>query len=376
MKRIYVAATEQHAGKTTISLGLYSAARKRGYKTCFIKPIGQRYVLEEEQQVDEDAVLFKRALEAAGPIKDLSPVTIPRGFTREYIYEPDPESIYDPIRQAVEGLEADHDLAVVEGTGHAGVGSVIDASNARVASLLEAACIIVTGGGIGRCIDQIALNRALFEEHQVPIVGAVINKVYEEKYQKVSAAVRQGLENQGMECLGVVPYRRQLTYPTMRHIQSEFGLEVLCGGDKLDNKIRDIIVAAMEPHHMINYLTDGSLVVVPGDRVDNILASINAHLLKDRGTGPEVAGLLLTGGFIPHISIINILCAVDVPVLLVEDDTARAAFKVRSLVPKITPRDVDKIEMAEQMIEEYVNLEKVFEAAGLAETSTASGERP
>ncbi|MGD2175119.1 MAG: AAA family ATPase, partial [Candidatus Brocadiaceae bacterium] len=292
MKRIYIAATEQHAGKTTVSLGIYRAARKRGHNTCFIKPVGQRYIMEDGEQVDEDAALFKHALGVEGPVKDLSPVTIPRGFTQQYIADPDPESIRGPILEAMARLERDHDLAVVEGTGHAGVGSVLDASNAQVARMLEARCVIVTGGGIGRCIDEICLNRALFDRHDVPIVGAIINKVYEQKYDKVSDAVRQGLAYQGIECLGVIPYRRELTYPTMRHVQEEFGLEVLCGGERLDNKIRDIIVAAMEPQNMVNYLSDGCLVVVPGDRVDNILASLNAHLMKDMGTAPEVAGLL------------------------------------------------------------------------------------
>ncbi|MHC4480858.1 MAG: AAA family ATPase, partial [Planctomycetota bacterium] len=163
MKRIYVAATEQHAGKTTISVGLYRAALERGLRTCFIKPVGQRYVMEGEEQVDEDAVLFKRALLAKGNVKDMSPVTIPRGFTREYIFDRNPEAIHRAILEAVESLEAEHDLTIVEGTGHAGVGSVIDSSNAEVARLLDAKCLIIAGGGIGRCIDELCLNRALFD---------------------------------------------------------------------------------------------------------------------------------------------------------------------------------------------------------------------
>ncbi len=365
MKRIYVAATEQHAGKTTVSLGLYRAALQKGYSTCFIKPVGQRYVMAGQEQVDEDAVLFKQALLAEGALKNLSPVTIPSGFTNQYIFNPDPDSIYAPIMEAIRNLEAEHEVAIVEGTGHAGVGSVIDASNAQVAHALEASCVIVAGGGIGRCIDQLCLNQALFERHEVPVVGAIINKVYEEKYEKVSRAVRQGLTNQGMNCLGVIPYRKELTFPTMRHILEEFALEVLCGGQELDNRIRNIMVAAMTPQNMIHYLTAGSLVVVPGDRADNILASINANLMQDRSSPVQIAGLLLTGGFVPHLSIVNILCAVDVPVLLTEDDTATAAFKVRSLVPKITPRDVDKIEMAERIISSHVDVDCIFRAAGL-----------
>jgi BioD-like phosphotransacetylase family protein len=365
MKRIYVGATKQHAGKTTVSVGLFRAAVEHGCRPCFIKPVGQRYVMEEEAQIDEDAVLFKRALGMGGPIKDLSPITIPRGFTQDYIFNRDPESIRRPILDAMEKLSRSYDLAIVEGTGHAGVGSVIDASNADVAHLLDAHCVIVTGGGVGRCIDELCLNRALFAHRGVPIIGAIINKVFEQKYERISAAVRQGIANQGMECLGVVPYREELTYPTMRIIQEEFGLEVLCGGAYLDNKVRNIIVGAMTAQNMIDYLTDGSLVIIPGDRVDNIIASINAHLMKEREAAPEIAGLLLTGGFVPHLSVVNILCEVDVPVLLVEEDTATAAFDIRSLVPKITARDTEKIETAERMIQEYVDTERVFRAVGL-----------
>ena len=99
MKKIFVAATQQHDGKTTLCLGLYQAARKRGLPTCFIKPVGQRYVVEDGEQVDEDAVLFKHALMADGKIKDLNPVTVPRGLTREYIFDRDPERIRARIRE-------------------------------------------------------------------------------------------------------------------------------------------------------------------------------------------------------------------------------------------------------------------------------------
>jgi BioD-like phosphotransacetylase family protein len=365
MRRVYIAATGQHAGKTTVSLGLFRAAEKLGHSACFIKPVGQRYVVEDDQQVDEDAVLFKRALGAAGRLKDLSPVTVPRGFTADYIERPDPDAIADRIIEAVNSVEAGQDVTIVEGTGHAGVGSVLDASNARVAEMLGAHVVVVTGGGIGRCIDEVCLNHALFERHGVPVIGAIVNKVFSDKYERVSAAVCKGLEHQGIDCLGAIPYTRELTYPSMRTIMEEFGLEVLCGGAQLDNDVHNIIVAAMEPQNMIHYLTEGSLVVVPGDRVDNILASVNAHLMKDSDAGPQIAGLLLTGGFVPHLSIVNILCAVAVPVLLTEDDTATAAFKVRSLVPKITPRDRDKIALAERIIEQYVDTGRILEAVGL-----------
>ena len=360
MKKLYVAATEQHAGKTCISVGLYQSAQQRGYRPCFIKPVGQRYVIADGQEVDEDAVLFKRALKADGNMKDLNPVTIPRGFTEHYIFNRNPEHTQGRILEAFGRLEKGHDLAIIEGTGHAGVGSVIDTSNAQVARLLGACCVIVSGGGIGRCIDEIALNRALFEQAGVPLIGAIINKVYGERFEKISAAVRQGLSNLGIGCLGVIPYRQELTYPTMSQIKDELDLEVLCGDDYLENKVRSIIVAAMAPQNAVAYLKDGCLVVVPGDRIDNILASVNAHLMRGIEAGPEISGLLLTGGFVPHLSIVNILYQVGVPVLLSEADTATSAFQVKSLVAKLTEKDADKIELATDLVRKWVDVDRVF----------------
>ena len=61
-KRIFVAATRQNDGKTTISLGLIRAFRKRFNKVGFIKPVGQRYVFDHGYKVDEDSVLIEKSV--------------------------------------------------------------------------------------------------------------------------------------------------------------------------------------------------------------------------------------------------------------------------------------------------------------------------
>lgn len=362
MKPIYIAATRQNEGKTTVAIGLYAAARSAGLSAGFIKPVGQRYRVKRGVKVDEDAVLFKQALEAQGELSNINPVTIPRGFTEEYIFNRDPESIRKPIRDAFLEVNRNREITIVEGTGHAGVGSVVDASNARVAQIVGANCIIVSGGGIGRCIDGIALNRALFEQEGVRCIGAVINKVYVEKYERVKKAVEKGLDNLGIRCLGVIPYKKELTFPTVRQLREELSYDVLCGGSYMDGKVCDIIVAAMEPQNMVDYLSDGCLVVVPGDRVDNIVTSINAHLMRKRAATSKIAGLLLTGGLMPHLSIVNLLCQVDVPVLLSKEDTATTAYRVRELVAKITPRDHDKLQMAGDLIRQNIDIDRIFES--------------
>ena len=57
--KIFIAAPQQNDGKTTISLGLRAAFKTRFGRIGFIKPIGQRYLMEQGYKVDEDSVLIE-----------------------------------------------------------------------------------------------------------------------------------------------------------------------------------------------------------------------------------------------------------------------------------------------------------------------------
>ena len=78
--RIFIAATRQNDGKTTMSLGLINAFKKRFKSVCFIKPVGQRYLLEEGYKIDEDSVLVEKVCGMKCKLKDMSPIAIEKGF--------------------------------------------------------------------------------------------------------------------------------------------------------------------------------------------------------------------------------------------------------------------------------------------------------
>lgn len=361
MTRLYVSATQQHDGKTTTSLGLFKSFQKLGKRVHFIKPVGQRYMVKDGHKIDEDAVLMQHVFGEDVSLAAMSPVAVPRGFTAEYIFNRDPKSLYDQIDAAVAEVDRDVDVTIVEGTGHAGVGSVFDASNADVARHLGAKAIIVSGGGIGRCIDEICLNRALFEQAGVPVVGTIINKVLENKYEKINRAVRQGLKNKGLECFGVVPYVPELTYPTIGQLREELDLTVLCGEDHLENRAESVIVAAMGPVNTISFIKSGTLVITPGDRVDNILISLAAHFTS-QDDAPSVSGILLSGGFIPHFTILNLLKQAGVPVLSCSEDTYSISAKIQKFVVKIGVHDADKVNQVFGLVSEYVDCEAILGA--------------
>ena len=135
MRQLFLAATGQNRGKTTASLGLLDGFRRRGYQTGFSKPVGQRTMIIDGQPCDEDANLMRRTFDLTDPFWAMSPVHIPRGFTKRYLNGGMVEDMEAPIMTAQRHF-AGHEILLVEGTGHAGVGAVVGLSNAKVASML------------------------------------------------------------------------------------------------------------------------------------------------------------------------------------------------------------------------------------------------
>ena len=99
MKRIFIAATKQNDGKTTVSLGLIRNFQERFENVGFIKPIGQRYLEEEGLKIDEDSFLIEEVCKIKSGLKDMSPIAVERGFTEKYISLPDKKPIADQIKK-------------------------------------------------------------------------------------------------------------------------------------------------------------------------------------------------------------------------------------------------------------------------------------
>ena len=72
--------------------------------------------------------------------------------------------------------------------------------------MLDAPVIIVSEGGIGRPIDEIVLNRALFAAQGVGVLGAVVNKVDVDSHPHLPEVLERGLAQHGIDLLGCIPY--------------------------------------------------------------------------------------------------------------------------------------------------------------------------
>ena len=362
-KKIFIAATKQNDGKTTASLGLIFALQEKFKRIGFIKPIGQRYLEEDGFKVDEDSVLIERVLKTIGEgfnIADMSPIAVERGFTEKYIINPDKKSLTKRILDSYRRVSKNKDLVVVEGTGHAGVGSVFDHSNSAVARLLKAKVVLISSGGIGRPIDEILLNKAVFDQDGVDFLGVIINKVLPDKFDKINSLVRKGLSRKKIDVLGVIPYMPVLSYPTISQILEETDFKLLSGKNKISNIVKKIIVAAMEPHEAMNYMSDLCFVITPGDREDILLTAISCYLTNsDNDSCPLISGIILTGGITPHSRILKIAKKADVPLLFAQQDTYKVASIIHDLTIKTRPEDKEKIELIKTIIKDNVDIERL-----------------
>jgi BioD-like phosphotransacetylase family protein len=364
MRQLYLAATGQNRGKTTAALGLVDGFRRRGYLTGFMKPVGQRTVFHGGEPADEDAVLMRAVFDLPEPYSVMSPVHIPRGFTKAYIAGNVVDDLGARVRRA-HGVFQHHDVLLIEGTGHAGVGAVIGLSNAVVAAALGAPAVIVSEGGVGRPIDEIVLNAALFARHGVPVAGAIVNKVDVAAQPGIRSVLERGLAPHEIPLLGVLPVRPILSNPTLEMIVDGLDGELVHPGPDLERVIDGVSIAAMEPDHILERLGPGRLVIVSGDREDVIttIASAQIAVQGDGDSGGAAIGLVLTGGYRPGPGTLAAIRRADLFATLVPAETYRVASDIHDLLVKTHPADREKIETIKDLVGRNLDVDRILGVA-------------
>ena len=355
-RRIFVAATRMNDGKTTTCLGLTAALQAMGLHVGYIKPIAQRVVMSGEDQVDEDTLLIDGLFDLNVPIAAMSPVAIGPDFTKQYLENPDEigPQLKDRICRAFDRTAYGKDIVVVEGSGHAGVGSVFGASNADNARVLGSKAIIVAAGGIGKPIDEIALNKALFDKAGVEVVGAILNKVMPDKLEFIRDFAGRGLRKLGVPLLGVVPLQETLVYPNLDQVADETKARWIHQPVGL-RRVRRVVIGAMSARRSAEYLrVPGTLVIVPGDREDLLEAFI-------AGVGAEaLSGVLFSNGLLPNDDIVRRLKEAGIAMAAVEAESFAVTARINNMTVKTMRQDADKIPIIRKMISDSVDIQALL----------------
>jgi hypothetical protein len=356
--RIFIAATRQDDGKTTTSLGLFAALQKRFPNIGYIKPVGQRFVEVEGIKIDEDSVLINDTYRVRTPLRAMSPIAVEPDFTRKYLKNRNAESLHNRVQSAFDEAAWEKDFVIIEGTGHAGVGSVFDLSNAEVARILGANVVIVSQGGIGRPIDEIAMNLSLFQKFGVKVIGAIINKVDPAKMDLIPY-VEEGLSRLGLPLLGVMPLNQELRKPTLHQVCQQLNGEFLAGAEHKRRRVGKVVIGAMSSYQVDKYLEPNSLLITSGDREDMILTATQAYRSQKR---PNLAGIVLVDGVLPSPGVLRFICQYDLPYIACSCDSYTAATRITRMTVKTEAADREKIALIQQLVEGHVKIDHIIAA--------------
>lgn len=350
MATLYIASSEEYAGKTLASLVLATRWQRRGRRVAYFKPIGVLPVTVGEQVTDEDAQFVARHLNLDTPPSHLCPVVLNTEMCRL-----DPTQAQQKVKQAFAAVSKGADVTVVAGSGSVLTrGSVFDMAGPRMADMLDASVFLV-----GHCESFLDADRVIAAHRALGhrLIGVILNMVPPRSQDRIWDTVVPCLEQAGMAVLGVMPMDPILHSVSVKELVEATGAQLLCGTETSDALVENFVVGAMSVDRALHYFrrTPRKCVITGGDRSDIQLAALET----------PTRCLILTGDLRPSHTVIARAEDLGVPVLLVRDDTLTTVSTIDELLGKLRVREPRKIEHAIEQFEAHLDLAKLDEALGL-----------
>jgi phosphate acetyltransferase len=343
-RNVYLTAIEPGSGKSAVALGVMEVLASLG-RVGYFRPI-----VAGGERPDNDIELIRRRYrlpqsyqESYGAVVDDLRAMSDRGHY---------DQLLKRILDAYKRLDDSTDLLLVEGSDFTEASRALEFDfNADVALNLGCPVLLVVRGSdrtVERVLEVVQLARGSLTGRGCTILATICNRV--------APAIMDELRRRVPEVVGdepayVLPEVPELAAPTVaevaRALSAEF-LRPLRGAEEPSTRreVGHVIVGAMSLPHFLDHISDGDMIITPGDRADLIVGSLASRF---SGTYPNIAGLVLTGGLVPEPSVLRLidgLGGADVPVLAVAADTYRTAATVAGVRGVLTPESERKIAAA------------------------------
>ncbi|MFF4157433.1 phosphate acetyltransferase [Streptomyces sp. NPDC001678] len=261
------------------------------------------------------------------------------------------------VSQLVERFHAvarDHEYVLVLGTDFVGTTLPDElALNARLANEFAASVITVVGGQeqSAESVRSEARNAVrAYQSLGCDVVALVVNRVAPADREAVAQRLSASLP---VPCYAL-PEDSALSAPTVRQIVQQLDAEVLLGDDSgLARDAKDFVFGGAMLPVFLPALTEGCLVVTPGDRVDLIVGALAAH----SAGAPAIAGVLLTLDERPGPDILALAgrLAPGTPVVSVPGGSFPTAAELFAVEGKLEASSPRKAETALGLFERHVD---------------------
>ena len=347
LRSLYIASTQGSGGKTTISVGLCLALRRRGLNAGYFKPVGTLASHLTGELLDEDAGFVADLLGLDDALSDVCPVVLDEDALHDVLAGSDVDAM-SRVRGAYDRIRAGKDLVVCEGLGEIWQGRFLRTSGAEVVAQLDLETLLVAKFAGARLLDDIIYVKDALKEH---LLGVLFNMVPESRLGVVRDQYTQFLAKSGVTSYGALTSNSRLSAVSVAEIVEALKGTYVCGDQYGDRLVETYMIGAMSPEHALRYfqLTPNKVVIVGGDRAEIILTALDT---------PTVA-VVLTGNYVPSPAVLARAEERGVPLVSVESDTVTAADDLRRLFGRLRVKERSKIDLIAELIDEFVDLDRL-----------------
>lgn len=350
-KSMYIVAIGPQSGKSVVALGLMELLSRRLRRVGYFRPI-----IPSHAVADNNLQLIKNRYRLDFDYDEM--FALSHDEAQHLSAEGHADQILKTILDKYKQLESKCDFILCEGTDFSGLSLPFEFEfNAEVVNNLGCPILLLLnshGKSPANILDALHVAQESFLKKGCTILASVVNRVEPELME----TVREKLTECGLECGPVyaLPEEPFLGKPTVGEIAKALGAKIIMGDpEEMNRGVADFKVAAMSLPHFLDHLVEGDLIIAPGDRSEIILGSLAANFSS---TYPSIAGLLLSGGFVPDPQIALLLqgLRMTIPIVSVQTDTFTTAMNASGVPPMLTPENDRKIATALGLFETHVNL--------------------
>ncbi len=358
-RSIYITSAEGHSGKSSVALGVLDTLSREIDKVGVFRPIAR--------STSEPDYVLEVLLAHDGVPLDYDECV---GVTYDEVHA-NPDAALTRIIERYKAVEAKCGAVVVVGSDYTDVASPTELGyNARIAANLGAPVLLVLTGrtsDLSRArtpdeMRQIAeLSVPELEQGHAELLAIVSNRSDSERLDEIETAIgnARGAENVPIWAIPEDPF---MVAPTVRELMDAVDGQVLRGEDELlDREAIGALIAGMSVENVLPRLTEGAVVIVPGDRSETILAILAAHASDNF---PSLAALVLNGGFNLAPSIMQLIDGLDhsLPLVVTPYDTYPTAQRIVQTRGRLTASSQRKVDTALALFDKHVDARVLFDA--------------
>jgi len=360
---LYVASLEPEAGKLIVTMGLMEMLTRSIGNVAFFRP-----VIDSESERDGDIELIRKRYCPSISYEDSF------GFqaaeVKSFVAEDRMKFCLEELIKQLNALKKKYDFVLCEGLNSNSFLSAFDVDiNMEIAKNLGCPFVgVITGmNQTPRDIaKEIKITADAINESGCLHYATFVNRMAEDTFGVLEVELDEPRE--GDPPVFLIPENEELDKPSIGDISDALNCtNVLERPDGMDRIVKQFKIAAMTMEHFLTHVEDGDLIIVPGDRDDIILASLSTLMSSNY---PNLAGILLSGGFTPGPNTMRLISGRKntVPLLSVQTDTYTTTTNAVAVPALINSGDERKIALALGLFESHVNAEQLRTLATLSET--------